>query len=148
MGASVEYLYRHPKTGRLSYRRAFPPHLRPHVPGQLRTLKHSLGTKSISAPEAMDRFREAEREYERLLQLAVKASANTYDHLDTTRIGLLADAYAARILAEDEEKRLRGEAVPEWNEAAEDGFGELFASGNAERPAERHYASSATCMGT
>jgi integrase len=81
----------------------------------------------------MERFREADCEYERLLQIAVKASANTYDHLDAARIGLLADAYAAKMLAEDEEKRLRGEADPDWNEAAEDGFGELFASGNAER---------------
>lgn len=35
MGASVKYLHRHPKTGRLSFRRAYPPDLRPHIPGQL-----------------------------------------------------------------------------------------------------------------
>ena len=34
MGASVDYLQNDPKTGRLSYRRAYPPDLRPYIPGK------------------------------------------------------------------------------------------------------------------
>jgi hypothetical protein len=55
---NVRYLHRNPTTGRLSFRRAYPPELRPHIPGQPVQLKRSLRTNLITAPAAMERYRE------------------------------------------------------------------------------------------
>lgn len=90
MGASVKYLHRHPKTGRLSFRRAYPPDLRPHIPGQLVELKRSLEAKMITAPGALDRFRDAAAEYEREARKARKAATGTFDRLDEPMIAYLA----------------------------------------------------------
>ena len=90
MGASVEYLHRHPKTGRLSFRRAFPPLLRLHIPGQPVELKRSLRAKLFTAPGASERFQDAEIEYERVTSTARKAASGTFDQLDPPMLAYLA----------------------------------------------------------
>ena len=106
MGASVDYLHEDPKTGRLSFRSVFPPELRPFIPGKARQeLKRSLAAKNIAEPGALDRFKQAAAEYERLTAQARKAASGTFDSLDGPTIAYLAEAFRVETLADDEAAR-------------------------------------------
>ena len=93
MGVCVKYLHRHPKTGRLSYRRAYPDELRPYIPNQLSELKRSLGADSIHEPGAMERFQAAAAEYGADVAKARKVATRSFDPLDATKIARLVDAF-------------------------------------------------------
>jgi integrase len=105
MGASVDYLFKDPKTGRLSYRRVYSAELRPHVPGGSRELKRSLGATSITAPGARERYNAAASEYECAVAQARKVASGIFDTLDSPAIAYLAEAYAAERLSRDNEAR-------------------------------------------
>lgn len=105
MGASVDYLIKDPKTGRLSFRRVYPAELRPHVPGQSRELKKSFGATSITAPGTRESFNAAAAEYEANVAMAQKALAGTFDTLDTARVEWLARTYVHSRLVQDEAAR-------------------------------------------
>lgn len=105
MGASVDYLQAHWKSGRLSYRRAFPPELRRFIAGSPVELKRSLGAKSIADPVAHSRFAAAATEYERIVGRARKMAAGALDVLTPELEEYLARSYEAERLAEDEEVR-------------------------------------------
>lgn len=130
MGASVDYLHEDRKTGRLSYRRAYPPKLREFIRGSPRELKRSLGASSISTPGALDRFQEATEEYERTVARARKVASGTFDDLDAPRIAWLAQTYNATLLAQDDERRVSGEADPDIHRAADEGLRETLAQGD------------------
>jgi hypothetical protein len=66
MNISIKYVFSEPKTGRLFYRRQFPPHLRELIPGKPQGIKRSLGAKDLSGPDAARRLTDARAEYERL----------------------------------------------------------------------------------
>jgi integrase len=110
MGASVEHLQKDPKTGRLSFRRAFPPELRPHIAGQPRELKRSLAAKNIAEPGALDRFKQAAADYERLTAQARKAASRTFDSLDGPTIAYLAKVFERDLHEGDERAVQEGRA--------------------------------------
>lgn len=93
MGACVDHLQRHPRTGRLSFRHAFPIELRPYIPNQRVELKRSLGASSISEPKALERFQAASAEYDPAATRARKAATRTFDRLDEPTIAYLAKVF-------------------------------------------------------
>jgi integrase len=93
MGASVEHLQRHLKTGRLSFRRAFPVELRPYIPNQPVELKRSLGASSISEPKALERFQAAAAEYDVVVTRAGKQATRSFDRLEEPSIAYLAKIF-------------------------------------------------------
>jgi hypothetical protein len=129
MGASIDHLQRHPATGRLSFRRAIPADLRPFVPGEPREIKRSLAATRIDAPGALDRYRAASAEYDRLVAIATKAAHGTFDPLDDARMAWIAETFRATVLAKDEAQRRSGNPPDrETLEAAQDGYGETYAN--------------------
>lgn len=93
MGASVEHLQRHSKTGRLSFRRTFPVELRPFIPNRQVELKRSLGATSIKDPKALERFQSAAAEYDRLTTQARKQATGSFDRLEDATIAYLAKLF-------------------------------------------------------
>ena len=104
MGASVDYLQRDRKTGRLSFRRVFPTELRPFIPGNIVELKRSLRSRTVN-DDAATLYTQAAEEYDRLLGLAVKQASGSFDTLDDPIIAYLAEAYRVEALALDDEAR-------------------------------------------
>jgi len=133
MGASVDYLHEDQKTGRLSYRRVYPPKLREFIPESPHELKRSLSATSISTPGALDRFQDAAEEYERTVTRARKVASGTFDDLDAPRIAWLAQTYTATLLAQDDDRRVSGEADPDIHGAADDGLRETLAQGDTSK---------------
>lgn len=116
MAVQAKYVQRNAKTGRLSYRRVFPPELRPFIESGNKAgpieLKRSLGAKSLSDPETLARYQAAMAEYERIVGVATRAkdqrtlaSAGLYTELTPELAAFLIAAYKAELLAEDEEAR-------------------------------------------
>jgi hypothetical protein len=105
MGASVKYLQRDKKTGRLSYRRAFPAHLRPYIRKAPRELIKALGASSLDDPQAASRFVAARTEYATIVANATKAAKGAYDPLDAGVISYLSQVYIAETLESDDAKR-------------------------------------------
>ncbi|KPL68300.1 hypothetical protein SZ64_09320 [Erythrobacter sp. SG61-1L] len=93
----TKHLQRDPRTGRLSFRRAFPDELRPFIPKQPRQLKRSLGAKSLHDREASRRFAEAQAEYERIVEAAQLRANGTSRQLASSDIGFLVQTYAHRL---------------------------------------------------
>lgn len=105
MDLSVRHLQPDPRTGMLRYRRLFPSELRPFIAGatgKSRTeLKVSLGTRDITAPGAMERFRAAEKQYGELVTHARKVAERRYDNLTPSTVAYLVAEYRACQLADD-----------------------------------------------
>ncbi|MFL6843881.1 MAG: hypothetical protein ACJ8ER_03255 [Allosphingosinicella sp.] len=106
----MEHLQKDPRTGRLSFRRAFAPELRPHIPGQPRELKRSLAATNIAEPGAMDRFKRAATEYDRLTAQARKAATGSWDTLDPPTIAYLAKVFERGLHEGDEHALEQGRA--------------------------------------
>lgn len=92
MGAIVEYTQKAP-SGLLYYRRAFPADLQPFVPGTPKQLRKSLGSSSITAPGALERYQQAAVEYGRLTSIARKAKSGAFDALDDQTIAYLIEVF-------------------------------------------------------
>lgn len=110
MGILVQHVQSHPKTGRLSFRRAFPPHLLLFIPagpsGRVPVeLKISLGTKDASGPEFHSRYAAALAQFELIVAKARKVASGSYDALDAPRIAYLAAAFEIGFLQHDDETR-------------------------------------------
>lgn len=110
MGILVQHVQSHPKTGRLSFRRAFPPHLLPFIPagpsGRAPVeLKISLGTKDASGPEFHGRYADALAQFELIVAKANKVASGSYDALDAPRIAYLATAFEIGFLEHDDKTR-------------------------------------------
>ena len=134
MGASVDYLHRHTTTGRLSFRRAYPPELRRHIPGQPVQLKRSLAAKVITAPGALDRFWAAAKEFDEITAKARKAATGTYDRPDRATLTYLAALYGHGLHAGSEAAVNEGSAEANlgyWEE-----FGAEFRQWRVERDVE------------
>ncbi len=112
-GRTVAYLKRD-KSGRLEFRRAFPEALRPFVPGNRRELTRSLGATSIHAPDAIERYRAAMKEFDKTVTAARKASSGAFDALDAPTIAYLAESFHVQALDSDDAGRwAKGD---EWEE--------------------------------
>lgn len=105
MGVMVQYLQADKKTGRLSYRRAFPSALRPHIVDNPREFVRSLKVRSMGETGAGERYEKAHADYEALATLARKAASGTFDTLDAPTIAYLSTAYAVERLEQDEAMR-------------------------------------------
>lgn len=105
MGVCVDYIQKDKRSGRLTYRRVFPPELRRHVPDQRSEFKRSLGGKSLTNPIVAQRLAEAAAEYDRIISVATKAADDTFDPLNEETICRLAGAYFYESLERDEEAR-------------------------------------------
>ena len=116
---TVKYLQTDKKSGLLSYRRKFLKELRRFIPSSSRTgkgrveLKESLRVRSMNEPKAMDRYRTAASEYERLVNDAERLKAaeakrlsGTHDGLDARTIAYLASLVISEGLWIDEDVRL------------------------------------------
>ena len=88
MGTIVQHIQRAP-SGLLYYRRALPAVLQPFIPRSPGQVRRSLGSASISAPGAMERYQRAAAEFERLTATARKAMAGIVDQLDDATIAYL-----------------------------------------------------------
>lgn len=93
MGACVEHLQQHSKTGRLSFRRAYPVELRRYIPNKPVELKRSLGASRINEPKALERFQAAAAEYDLVVSMARKSASSTFDQLDERTITYIAKRF-------------------------------------------------------
>ena len=94
MGIYVKHTQIDRKTGRLSYRRAFPSDLRPYLPKKLSELKRSLGATSLADPKPAARYAKAQLEYERLEAKARSKMAGKFRPLAEADIPSLVETYA------------------------------------------------------
>lgn len=102
MKLDISYLVSAPSK-RLSYRRPWPKELLPFLTGT--ELKRSLKAADIDAPGAMDRYRKAAAEYERLTAEARKRASGAFDELTDELIEFLAKTYPGVELAQDDAVR-------------------------------------------
>lgn len=111
MEVVMQHLQRDKKSGYLSYRRRFPLELVPHIPsksptGRGRTeLKVSLGSANASDPKARERYEQADREFDRIVERARRLASRSYDQLDAPLIAFLAETYRHQLLLADENAR-------------------------------------------
>lgn len=96
MGLMVRHIHTDAKTGRLSYRRAFPAELRPLIPKRMAALKVTLGATSLNA-EAMKRFAAAQVEYNRMVTAARLKASGTSRPLTEGDIAFLTQTHAHRL---------------------------------------------------
>jgi integrase len=124
MGVTVTYVHAHPQTGRLFYRRAFAPAIRPYVSTGRLEVKRSLGASTLTRG-ARARYEAAEAEYERLVAQAERKASGTFDDLTEPVIVFMADQYKMTELVCDERAR-KGLAAPvrpyETRKALEDDY--------------------------
>lgn len=104
--AAVKYLHPHPSAGRLIYRRAFPAALRPFIPSKPRELVRTVGAKRIEEPGALDRYKAAAAEYDRMVANARKLASRSFDTLDEPTIAYLAKAFERDQAKAIEKRRL------------------------------------------
>ncbi len=97
MGIMTKHLQRDSRTGRLSFRRAYPPELREFIPKQPRELKRSLGATSLHDPEAAKRFSLANAEYDRTVEAARLKAEGTSRPLRETDLAFLTQTHAHRL---------------------------------------------------
>lgn len=91
MGIALKHVLANRKTGRLSYRRVYPPELRPFISGQPIELKRSLKASSITAPQAIHLYQQADQEWEANVAYARKVLNGAYDPLDGPTIAYLTE---------------------------------------------------------
>ena len=94
MGVYVKHTQTDRQTGRLSYRRAFPPALQPYLPRRVTELKRSLGATSLADPKAAAKYADAQLEYERLEAKARSKMAGKVRRLTEADIPSLVETYA------------------------------------------------------
>jgi hypothetical protein len=119
MGLLLRYIDVDRKTGRLSFRRVFPSRLRRFVPGQKRELKVSLQSDKLDDPDTLRLYSKSSGQYDRILELAEKASSGVYDRLDAATIDYLAEAFRVEALEMDEAARWDAEERALYSEIAE-----------------------------
>ena len=102
MGIYVKHVLSH-SSGRLSFRRAFPASLRPHIPGEPSELKVSLGL--TGAVGFHGRYEAALERYSDTVALARRRMLGAFDQLDSPTIAYLAEAFRVQLLQADEDAR-------------------------------------------
>jgi integrase len=132
MGQLLAHILKDKKTGRLSYRRAYPPELIPFLDipaGKTQApteLKRSLQASSIAQSGALDIWREANADWEANVAVARKRQTATYDALSPENIGRLMLTYKHEwIMSDIAALEARGDdfALPGlafWEEKASD----------------------------
>ncbi|MDZ7282275.1 hypothetical protein N4G62_09575 [Sphingomonas sanguinis] len=95
MGLSVEYQHVQAdrRSGRLSYRRVYPPELRPFIPGSPTELKRSLAGTDLSNPATVARYSEAACLWFDTVAKAEKLATQKYDKPTPAQIADLAHVF-------------------------------------------------------
>lgn len=96
MGFFVKNIQRD-KSGRLSYRKAYPSDLRPLIPRQPHEFKRSHRGVDLAQPNVSRLYSKAQAEYKRLVGIARRKRDNTIRRLLTTDIASLVETYAYRL---------------------------------------------------
>jgi hypothetical protein len=96
MGFMAKNIHSDPQTGRLSFRKVFPAHLRPFVPKGIREVKVSLKSKSLD-PQALRILADAQATYARLLDAAQRKAAGDFRQLDAIGIDFLVQTHSHRL---------------------------------------------------
>lgn len=100
MGCILAHVLENKKTGRLSFRRAYPPELIPYLPipsGKSAPpveLKRSLKSTRLNDPVAIQLFNDASAEWEANVALARKKASASFDRLDNPTIEYFAALFA------------------------------------------------------
>jgi hypothetical protein len=106
MALLVQHILRHP-SGRVSFRRQYPPELRPFIPGPNGTgptvLKVSLGQEGT--PGFLSRYEAAMEQWEATVFQARKRKAGAFDPLDAPLIAYLAETFLVEMLEQDDAAR-------------------------------------------
>lgn len=95
MGCTLAHVQKNEKTGRLSFRRAYPPELVKFLPvptGKTTPpteLKRSLKSSRLNDPVAIQRFNEASEEWEANVSWARKKATSTFDALNDPNLAYL-----------------------------------------------------------
>jgi integrase len=100
MGLVVKHILRH-ASGRVSYRRVYPPELRPFLSG--REHKVSLGREG--EPGFLSRYEAADTGYAALVARARRQHEGAYDALDAPRVAYLKEVFRVELLQEDDAAR-------------------------------------------
>jgi integrase len=107
-------------SGRLSYRRTYPPDLRPFIPNEggqpPRELKVSLGTKDPNSAEFHAGYGRAAARYAVIVGKAERLKAGAYDPLDAPSIAYLAKHFEIEWMGLSE--AALWEKGPDWAESA------------------------------
>ncbi|WP_354292215.1 site-specific integrase [Sphingomonas sp. PvP055] len=102
MGITVKHILKL-GAGRMSYRRAYPVALRPHIAGEPVQLKVALGLEG--SPGFLSRYEEAEGRYRDIVTMAKRRAAGAFDALDSATIAYLAETFRVQLLQDDDEAR-------------------------------------------
>lgn len=97
MGVTLRYVEADKKTGRLSYRRVYPPDVRRFVPKQARELKRSLRAKTLNDPQASRLYADAHAEFERNLAMARRMAGGSTRPLREGDTTFLVGVYVHRL---------------------------------------------------
>ena len=98
----MKNLEKDPRTGRLSYRKAYPAKLRPFIPGGLIELKVSLGATLLAERGALEKFQQSAKIHADNVALAQKIASGAFDSIDAGTIAYIAATYIARELEADD----------------------------------------------
>lgn len=98
MGMFVRYIQADPRSGRLSYRRAYPAALRPFIFSSPREMVRALDGKSTKDAGVLSRYEAFHREYEEVVDRARKLASGRTTPLSNEDIPVLVETYARTIL--------------------------------------------------
>lgn len=95
MGLTVEFQHvlADKKTGRLSFRRVYPPELRPFIPGSPVELKRSLGGTSLHNLVVRQRYEAAARLWAQTVEKADKIASQRFDKPTISQVAHLAGVF-------------------------------------------------------
>ena len=111
----MKNLERDPRTGGLSYRKAYPAELRPFIPGGPRNeLKVSLGATSLTECGALAKFRLAANTHASNVAMARKVASGAFDSIDAGNIAYIAATYVSRELGADDKAQWGAEVKREY----------------------------------
>lgn len=115
MGLLVKHIQEH-RGGRKSFRRQYPPHLRPYLSGT--QLRVSLG--HADSPDFHERYAKAARQWDDDVALAQRKHAGAFDVLDAPMLAFLGKLFEVEWLQSEDAARKEGRA--DWASRVEGGW--------------------------
>ncbi|MBN8839231.1 MAG: site-specific integrase [Sphingomonadales bacterium] len=111
MGIVVPHLKKH-SSGRIEFRRAYPPSLLPFIPGKenQKWAEHKVSLGLPDSPGFHTRHAEAIAAYDAIVSRARRMKERAFDPLDAPTIAYLAELFRVRALQRDEDARWTGRA--------------------------------------
>lgn len=109
-------------TGRVDFRRAFPPELLPFIPGkeELKWAEHKVSLGMKGSPGLFARHEVAGKAYDAIVAAARKRQAGAFDDLSRPTVAFLAESFRVELLRDDEDERWSPEPKALFNAVAAD----------------------------